>query len=114
MCKIQRLKTGQMRQILEDTAGKLRAAEIETLQTLPGSQRSDTVVGDELGVIEVQFGNGRERLEVLHANVGDTGVGQVKAAQMRQRPDARKIGVSDPTRSQIDRYNSAGAVLRAV
>ena len=76
---VQESEPRHLRDVLEDRAGHLRAAQVQVLEVLPVFQVGDSLVRDGFRVVQVEHLHVLQRGQVLQAQVRDLRVGQVDA-----------------------------------
>ena len=80
------------------------------LRFRPAFQDGQTLVGNGLGVVEIDVGQVRERLEFQQSAIGNPGHGEIEPCQGRFDRPGSEVGIGHPTGFEIDAGDLACAV----
>ncbi len=93
----------ERRDVLETGVGDFRPADVQPFELLPTLQVRQSLIGNVLGITEIQFRDPLQRLQLLHAEIGDVSVGEVELLQVAQLVEGAQVRIGHPARPQVDR-----------
>src|SRR5204863_3250655 len=92
---IEEFELRHLRNVLEERAGDLGAADIEVFQVFPVLEMGNAEIGDVFGIVQVEDLHIRQGGEAFEALVGDLGVGKIDRLQVREAGKLFQVGVGE-------------------